>query len=121
MIDKTENLKIVLVSDYGSYLDMPDRYNNSIEIKTLEKFYAARLLKLLDKSSQLLGNIELKTLIASPIFNYHLTNLQIKEIYQLLKSKKNLDEVAEIVEADHRRGSIKLFETEAKRKRDSKI
>ena len=53
LLDQTNYLQMVLVLDDQTETNLLSRYHNIIEVRALDKRYAAKMLKSLDKSDEI--------------------------------------------------------------------
>ena len=68
LLESTEYLKIILVTDVGDQMVQSEHYSNTITIEPLDAVYAAKLLLRLDKKENILRNKDLKELCQHQLF-----------------------------------------------------
>lgn len=48
LLDRTDYLQMVVISDNTNEIRMPQRYSNFVKVETLPKYFAAKMLKAFD-------------------------------------------------------------------------
>ena len=87
LLDQTEYLHILLILHDGDEIKrIPDTYYNTVEIKPLNRHYAAKMLKAFDHQDDIFPNKSVQDLKKEKLFENKLSSYQIFEIFMLLKS-----------------------------------
>ena len=96
LIDQTEHLRIIIVYEQQNLKISGHSLTNKVHVQPLRKQMACKFLRSYDKNGEIFGETENDQLLDNKIFEHQLSNSQLLDIFNLLKSNKSWNDITSI-------------------------